>query len=142
MKPNLFRGFQPVSTTHQPWLLDLKRHGRGPSASSVDHSSLPSFGHHRGHRGRGAQFTPPKGKISVATSCCHLWLFVQKPNIASSSLPQHQSLQAGTMPAMEPAMDAPLLVVAVIAHAPRRKEAGQDIQSFGLSLLWGDTRRW
>ena len=77
--------------THQPWLLDLKRHGRGPSASSVDHSSLPSFGHHRGHRARGAQFTPPKGKISVATSCCHLWLFVQKPNIASSSLPQHQS---------------------------------------------------
>ena len=46
------------------------------------------------------------------------------------------------MPAMEPAMDAPLLVVAVIAHAPRRKEAGQDIQSFGLSLLWGDTRWW
>ena len=85
-----------------------------------------------------AQFTP-LGTVRAPT---HLWLFVQKPNIASSSLPQHQSLQAGTMPAMEPAMDAPLLVVAVIAHAPRRKEAGQDIQSFGLSLLWGDTRRW
>ena len=38
----------------------MKRHGRGPSASSVDHSSLPSFGHHRGHRARGAQFTPPE----------------------------------------------------------------------------------
>ena len=30
-------------STHQPWLLDLKRHGRGPSASSVDHSPLPLF---------------------------------------------------------------------------------------------------
>ena len=49
--------------TLQPWLLDLKRHGRGPSASSVDHSPLPFFrsssrsgviiegrGHHRGAR--------------------------------------------------------------------------------------------
>ena len=33
-------------------------HGRGPSASSVGHSSLPFSGHHRGHRARGAQFTP------------------------------------------------------------------------------------